>query len=516
MKLVERKCPRTIVFVIDGLRPDLISLEHTPCLWNLMKESVRFANSRAIFPTVTRVSAAAMGTGAYPGTSGIYGNCIYEPEIDKKHGVNTGTMENIEKLVKIRQGKIVRTKSMAERFQKKNLKYAAVSSGTQGSSYLLNPVAEKSCGTLVNGYFIRNERAAYPESISCEILEKFPEPEDETRPEQTFGKRVSWTEDVVKDYLIGEKDTDIIVNWIAEPDHSQHYYDVGSAKVMEMIELVDRKIEDVIAEVKRRGEYEETNFFILSDHGYSKCSYAMNVGEALIHAGIKENGESEDVIVVDNEETVLIHVQNREVKKVQEIVTYLQTQNWADVIFTAPAEGGERGKIPGTFSLDLIHLWNEKDAPDILVTFPWSSDKNEYGYPGLDYDAGKFVGKIDSPRSSHGSLSPYTIRNVMFALGPKFKRNVTSYVPVNLLDVAATILSMYEIEADEGVEGRVIEEMFQNGPDVEKIPVSTISYVVENAELEYKAVLQISQAGERDYLEKGFRVIKKEEQTERK
>lgn len=505
MRFENRKIRRTIVFVIDGLRPDQISMENTPCLYDLMKKSIRFANSRAVFPTVTRVSAAAMGTGVYPGKNGIFGNSIYEPEIDKYQAVNTGTMENIERLIKVRPNGIVHVKTLAERFAEHSLKYAAVSSGTPGSSFLLNPVAANNC-VLINGYFKRNERVAFPENVNREIQNRYPAPEDETRPEQTFGNRVSWTEDILRDYVLEELDSDIIVNWIAEPDHSQHYYDVGSPQVTEMIRIVDQKVKEVVNRITEKGEFEETNFFILSDHGYSKCSHAINLEERLITDGLKAGSESEDTIIVDNEEIAFIHVKDRNHEKVREIVEYLQQQKWTDVIFTAPKDQGEQGIIKGTFSLDFINLWNEKSGPDIVVTFPWSSGKNEYGYPGLDYDVGNFTGKIEGARSSHGSLSPYVMRNVMFALGPGFKRDVTSYIPVNILDLAATILHIYGLETKDGLDGRVIDEIFSHNAAVEKIPVSILTHYAENIAFNYKAILQMYYAEGKKYLDKGWRL----------
>src|SRR5216683_634758 len=67
----------TIVFVLDGLRPDSITPDETPTLWRLSREGVTYLNGHAVFPTVTRANAAAMGTGMYPGRNGILGNTLY-------------------------------------------------------------------------------------------------------------------------------------------------------------------------------------------------------------------------------------------------------------------------------------------------------------------------------------------------------------------------------------------------------------------------------------------------------
>ena len=72
------KASLNLVLVIDGLRPDSITAQETPNLWRLREEGVNFPNGHAVFPTVTRANAAAMGTGkvslqdvAVPGAGGV-------------------------------------------------------------------------------------------------------------------------------------------------------------------------------------------------------------------------------------------------------------------------------------------------------------------------------------------------------------------------------------------------------------------------------------------------------------
>jgi len=72
-----------IVFVVDGLRPDAISPDGTPTLHRLRSEGVDFTNGHSVFPTVTRVNAAALGTGMHPGSNGILGNQMYVAAVDR-------------------------------------------------------------------------------------------------------------------------------------------------------------------------------------------------------------------------------------------------------------------------------------------------------------------------------------------------------------------------------------------------------------------------------------------------
>src|SRR6516162_2833573 len=71
-----------LVLVLDGLRPDSITPEETPNLWRLRQEGVDFPNSHSVFPTVTRVNATAIATGAYPARNGIVGNSYYSRAVD--------------------------------------------------------------------------------------------------------------------------------------------------------------------------------------------------------------------------------------------------------------------------------------------------------------------------------------------------------------------------------------------------------------------------------------------------
>src|ERR1043165_633987 len=71
-----------MVLVLDGLRPDSITLEETPNLWRLRQEGVNFLNGHSVFPTVTRANATAIATGTYPSRHAIFGNTLYVREVN--------------------------------------------------------------------------------------------------------------------------------------------------------------------------------------------------------------------------------------------------------------------------------------------------------------------------------------------------------------------------------------------------------------------------------------------------
>src|SRR4051812_43742829 len=139
-----------MVLVLDGLRPDAITLEETPNLWRLRQEGVNFLNGHSVFPTVTRANATAIATGTYPSRSGIFGNTLYVREVDPNHAFGNDDHQNLLRLDAATNGGMVLTKSLAEILAERGKSLAVVSSGTTGSALLANPRAPSGVGVLIN------------------------------------------------------------------------------------------------------------------------------------------------------------------------------------------------------------------------------------------------------------------------------------------------------------------------------------------------------------------------------
>lgn len=97
----------TLVFVLDGLRPDLLGEHTTPNLWRLRQEGVDFANGHAVFPTVTRVNSPSIATGYYPQRAGIVGNSIHIPELDPAAALTTGDWNVLRELDRSSGGELL-------------------------------------------------------------------------------------------------------------------------------------------------------------------------------------------------------------------------------------------------------------------------------------------------------------------------------------------------------------------------------------------------------------------------
>src|SRR5258705_13017250 len=130
-----------MVLVLDGLRPDSITAEETPNLWRLRQEGVNFINGHAVFPTVTRANATAIGTGTYPDRNGMFGNQIYVRAVDPNRSFGNDEHENLLRLDEVTGGGMVLTRSLGEFLAERGRTLAVVSSGSTGSALLANPRA---------------------------------------------------------------------------------------------------------------------------------------------------------------------------------------------------------------------------------------------------------------------------------------------------------------------------------------------------------------------------------------
>jgi arylsulfatase A-like enzyme len=223
------------------------------------------------------------------------------------------------------------------------------------------------------------------------------------------------------------------------------------------------------------------------------------------------------VVLASSDQAVLLHVRDHASERIQQLVQWLQAQEWTGVIFTRGAKTSDdrepsaspdpQGWVDGTFSLELIHLANEERGPDILFTFPWTSARNSYGLAGTDLvHAMRATGVRSGDASSHGSMSPWTIRNTCFAWGVDFKRGVEVRVPASNVDLVPTILALKGIPAAASHNGRVLREALIGGPDEEQIAVDTRVLTTETRRGHYQAAIQVSAVAHQRYIDKSWRM----------
>jgi arylsulfatase A-like enzyme len=499
---------------MDGLRPDSINREDTPTLFRLRQEGVSYINSHSVFPTVTRVNAAAISTGTYPDVNGLVSNSMFVPGVHPTRPFNTSDYRQLLKLREVSGGRLLFARSLAERLLERGIRFAAVSSGSTGSALLLSHRAPEGISVLVNGNFDPGRRVAYPDESNAVILSRFgPAPREEDN------SAVDWADRVLREYVLPELRPEVVIDWQTEPDGAQHRNGAGSQEARKALANNDRNLGLTLAKLQDLGLADKADLIVLSDHGFSLHNFSVDATRALINAGLKAAPDSDDVVLASNGQSVLVHVKGRDLPRIKRLVLFLQAQDWVDVIFTtrrklATATGGRSGRkardelgwVSGTFSLGLIRQANAERGPDILFTLPWSSAVNGFGVAGTHYtDGGSNTGPLVGAASGHGGMSPWVVRNTLILWGPDFKHGVTVRAAAGNVDITPTILALKGVSGGESLDGRVLTEALRDGPDEEQIPSETKVLRTEAAG-GYRAAVQVTDVGAHRYIDKGWRI----------
>jgi arylsulfatase A-like enzyme len=356
-------------------------------------------------------------------------------------------------------------------------------------------------------------QVAFPDTVNDAILRRFPAAPKKGGAKDPYVEQVSWTERVLRDYVLPDLKPDVIVNWLTEPDHIQHAAGAGSAEARAAIRNNDREIGLVLDRLGELGLADKTNIIVVSDHGFGHGVFGVDVTGELIKAGLKSGSDSDDVVIASSGQTMSLHVRDRNPERIGAIVRFLQQQKWIGVLFTAgkPASSGVpvEGNVPGTFALELVHLANSERGPDIVFTFPWSSAKSPSGVSGSDYTEASATGPLSGSAGNHGSMSPWTVRNTFIAWGADFKHGVTVRTPASNVDLAPTLLALMNLESEvdlRGFDGRPLREAFADGPDEEQVPVQVRTYFVKTDDGEYRAALQVTELDRQRYVDKSWRM----------
>jgi arylsulfatase A-like enzyme len=440
---------------------------------------------------VTRVNAAAIATGTQPGTNGLVGNQMFVPAVDERRAFDTGNHRNFLALDRATGGRVLQASTLAERLHARGLRLAGVSSGSTGSAFLLNPKSIAGVGALVNGYLEPGRTVAYPTPVSEAVLARFGPAPAKAPGSARFDASVSWTQRVLREYVLPELAPDVVINWLTEPDHSQHHVGVGSPAAREALRNDDREIAQVLAGL----DAARTSVLVVSDHGFTTNTAGVDVAGALIEAKLKAARDSTDVILASSGQAVALHVEGRDAERIARLARFIQSRDWGGVVFSAEA-------VDGAFPLELINVANRDRGPDLLFTFPWTSRRSAFGVPGTDLAN---VSAGGSPYvSDHGSMSPWNVRNTFLAWGAGLKKGIVGRAPAGNVDVTPTVLALLGLEGEAGLDGRVVAEALDGGPDPEAVAVETRVHTA--AAGGYRAALQISTVDGRRYVDKSWRV----------
>jgi arylsulfatase A-like enzyme len=449
------KAEHVVMVVWDGMRPDFVTESNTPTLYQFAHDGVFFQNHHAVYLSSTEVNATAMATGSYPNRSGILGNREYRPNIDPLNYIKVESLEAVRKGDEISDNHYLHLPTIAEILQRAGKRTAIA--GTKPVAILFDRLETgRACGDCVDLY---NDKTVPASAIERLHLPDFtPQESPNTRRDQATTQALigpMWDKEVPAFSLL----------WLSEPDYAQHSTGPGSETALKALKSSDDNLARVLKELAARGVRDKTDVFVVSDHGFSTISRVVSVTDTLNKAGFhaaheyKQPPTDGDIMVVSCGGSALLYVIGHDPKLARKIVALLQQQDYTGVILT-------REPMDGTFTLDQVRI-NTPDAPDIVVSFRWTNEKNAVGVPGSVPTDG-FLG---ARQGMHSSLSPFDMRNTLVATGPDFRHGWIDELPSGNVDIAPTILHLLGVSPADKMDGRVLTEALVAPPTSKLFPV---------------------------------------------
>lgn len=478
---------QVLIVAFDGLQPWQITSGWMPNLSAFSKQGVIASNHHAVFPTVTRVNAASMVTGNYPGEHGLVGNTVLFKDFDRRRVFSA--LEPTLSEVSSKINKVLLTPTLADILNKFGKEYVAVVSGTSGNAYVHNPNADDSGGATIHPDF------CLPPDLHSDVVSKFGS--WPVLAEPNIG-RMSRAVDVLTEYVMPEIQPAVSCLWLSEPDHTQHLHAPGSYESNVALNQADRQFGRVLSWIRANDIETEMDLLVVSDHGHSTVSQSVDMETFLDVAGLSEAISQKHLLIAENGGSALFYVDDeRNVRViVDRLTSSLMDQSWCGPIITALG-------IEGTFPNELIGLSGFRE-PAVVVSFGWNSEQNNYGIRGISSSTANSGHGIPG-QGMHGSMSSFEIRNVLIARGPSFKRGVVLETPTGNVDLTPTILTTMGISEFDDMDGRPIFEALIDGPGSHEVLWNSETFTAqrENKTGIHRQHVTISTLNDTKYLDVG-------------
>lgn len=487
-----------VVVVWDGMRRDFATEENAPNLHQLIQEGVFFQNHHPVYLSTTEVNGAAIATGSYPGRSRIVANAEYRPGIDPQKPIGTESLDAVRKGDLLARGHYVNMPTLAEILRVKRQKTAIA--GTKAVA-LLHDRAARTDGVMGINLYEGRTLPSWLHATLTNALGPFPE------AGTTKTNRDLWTTRALVEQLWKDGVPPFSLLWLAEPDYSQHATSPGTEQSLAAIQSSDRNLGLVVAALKARGVFEKTDILIVSDHGFSTVERGVDLVAVLNANGFnaarqfKAKPARGDILVVGGS-SVLLYVTGHDKATIGRLVDFLQCEDYIGVIFT-------REPFSGTFTLKEARI-DSPEAPDLIFSMRWTNARNPNGIEGATgaevdtavIEARKAAAASGQRYGTHGTLSPFDMRNTLVAAGPDFRRGFVDQLPTGNVDVAPTVLWILGIKPPKLMDGRVLTEALTiNGPEVGAPKTTRIEATNRHGKLVWRQYLQRTELGGVIYLD---------------
>ncbi|MDQ7249630.1 alkaline phosphatase family protein [Dongia sedimenti] len=423
---------RRAVFVCcDGLGRDWVRPETTPILHDLAREGLWCAEHRAVFPSVTRVSAASVTTGCLPARHGLHGNRMGLVEGGKIRVRDVGHPD-FRGHMRRATGTTLLVPSLAERVADAG-GFIAFSNVSPGAAYFLDPE---------HFGYVYHRAGSYAPGGAC----------------ISGAKALGVSHDLAGDWamtqrfcaeVLRDRQPAVAVLWLANPDLTLHGVPLGSREHREALGMAERCVREVVRTIEDlQGEGDEILLLIGSDHGQETIGGCIDLEAWLATHRLGALLQSGDVAVAGQGTAALLYASDLGRPSLLGVIEDMRQAPWA-----------------GTVLLDgelAAHGLATQGGIVAAVNMARLETLNPFGVTGQRWIVSEAGKSAALGSGQHGGWGPDETRPFLIVREPGAAPGVM-HRPTGLIDIAPTILRFLGLESD-GLDGSPIARPLRPAP----------------------------------------------------
>jgi len=394
---------RTVFVCCDGLGRNWITPERTPVLDALRQQSLWCDDHNAVFPSVTRASAASVTTGCHPARHGLHGNRMGLFEGGKIVVRDVGAPDFREHMRRA-TGRTLLAPALSERVANDG-GFVAFSNVSPGAAFFLDPDA--------HGFVHHRSGSHAPRGQPLDALPVSHDAAGDWTMTERFCREV-----------LGERKPAVALMWICDPDHTLHGVPLGSPAHEAALAGAERCVAEVVLTVEAlRAKGEEILLMVGSDHGQETIGAAVSLEEWLAGRGLWKQLETGDVAVAGQGTAALLYATDRGRSALLGVMGEMARQPWADGVLVGEALAS-RGMA-------------EQGGVVAAVNMARRPEANRHGVPGKRWVVSE--GKpVPVGSGQHGGWGPDETRPFLMVNDGR-SAGVRS-APSSLVDIAPTLV----------------------------------------------------------------------------
>ncbi len=412
---------RFSVFVCcDGLGRDWVQPDWTPTLCAMREESLWCAAHQAVFPSVTRVSAASVATGCGAARHGLHGNRMGLIEQGRIVVRDVGKPD-FRTWMRDATGGMLRVPTIAERVTAHG-GFIGFSNVSPGAAYFLDPEHF--------GYVYHRAGSWAPGGTPVAASDTLSVSHD------LAGDRAMTARFCTE--VLGQRRPAVAVLWLANPDLTLHGQPLGSAAHLEALREADQCVREVYHAVQRRRQQgDDVLLLVGSDHGQETIGDCIDLDAWLTSHGLGAALEEGDIAVAGQGTAALLYATPRGYGPLLAVLDVLRKEPWVDEMLVGD-DLARRGHAATGGVVAAINMARREDA-------------NPFGVHGSRWTVAEPGKPPAIGCGQHGGWGPDETRPflIMNSAGvPAGSRRQ----PTGLIDIAPTILRFLDLPLT-GMEG---------------------------------------------------------------